>query len=38
MHFEKIDVGYCGKLSVVKERGLAALSAGKKKESIGPGK
>ena len=30
MQFEKVDVGYCRKLSVVRERGLTAANAGGK--------
>ena len=29
---KKVDVGYCGKLSVVRERGLTAANAGEKKK------
>ena len=34
VQLEKIDVGYCGELSVVRERGLTAVSAGVKKEKM----
>ena len=37
-HRHDVNVVYCGKLSVVRERGLAAASGEGKRESIGPEK
>ena len=37
VQFKKVNVGYCGKLSEVREREISGVSAGVIRGSIGPG-